>query len=422
MTFDVFADGLKYLEAQSPQSLLALFWFALIFELPRYGLAFLAAAFFYKSPAARIPGSRRLGRISVIVAGHNEEHAIEKCVASLWEQSIVPDEIVVVSDGSADKMRDKLADLMRSGRIHQAHATDLRSGKSAATNMAARMASGDIIINIDCDCSFDRDAFKNVVRPFADPEVGAVSGNILTRNAGETIISTFQAIEYLISISLGKKALDMVDQVSCASGAFSAFRREAMSEVGGLDSGGGEDLDITLRLRSAGWKIRFAHDAICYTDTPTTLLALTKQRFRWERDAIRLRYRKHSSLLNPYARNFKASEVLHEVEFLFFNILASVALPFYCVWLFVSYGDMAIVILLSAQAGMAVIDFAVFCLAALTTPNANALALAPYVPGYSLFNGFVMRFVRLSAYVQEWIFNASYRDTYVPDKVHNVRY
>ena len=51
----------------------------------------------------------------------------------------------------------------------------------------------------------------------------------------------------------------------------------------------------------------------------------------------------------------------------------------------------------------------------------KALALAPYVPGYSLFNGFVMRFVRLAAYLQEWIIEASYRDTYVPSKVHRVR-
>ena len=420
--FDVFSDAFSYLGSQSPTSLLGLYWFVVIFELPRYGLAFLAAAFFFgRGKAAFIPGPQR-SNVSVIIAGHNEEHAIETCVSSLWEQSVPPDEIVVVSDGSSDKMRDKLADLMRRGLIHKAHATDLRSGKSAATNMAKRMASGDIIINIDCDCSFDRDAFKNIVGPFADPEVGAVSGNILTRNYKETIISTFQAIEYLISISLGKQALDMVDQVSCASGAFSAFRREAMEDVGGLDSGGGEDLDVTLRLRGAGWKIRFAPDAICYTDTPSTLLALTKQRFRWERDAIRLRYRKHSNLMNPLSPGFRPSEAFHEIEFLFFNVLASAALPFYCLWLFAAYGDAAISILLSVQIGMAVIDLCVFSLAALATPMANALSLGPYVLGYSIFNGFVMRFIRLSAYIQEWLFYASYRDTYVPDKVHNVRF
>jgi hypothetical protein len=60
-------------------------------------------------------------------------------------------------------------------------------------------------------------------------------------------------------------------------------------------------------------------------------------------------------------------------------------------------------------------------LSALVTPKINALRFAPYLVGYSFFNGFVMRFVRLGAYLDEWIREASYRDTYVPQKVHRVR-
>jgi hypothetical protein len=55
------------------------------------------------------------------------------------------------------------------------------------------------------------------------------------------------------------------------------------------------------------------------------------------------------------------------------------------------------------------------------TPKANAFALVPYLPAYSPFYGFFMRFVRLAAYLQEWVFEASYRDPYVPQKVHLVR-
>ncbi|ODS01854.1 hypothetical protein AUC71_02870 [Methyloceanibacter marginalis] len=70
---------------------------------------------------------------------------------------------------------------------------------------------------------------------------------------------------------------------------------------------------------------------------------------------------------------------------------------------------------------MMLLEFLVFCMAALVTPRVNTLGLLPYVPGFSLFNGFVMRFVRLGAYLEEWIFRASYRDTYVPQKVHRAR-
>jgi hypothetical protein len=91
------------------------------------------------------------------------------------------------------------------------------------------------------------------------------------------------------------------------------------------------------------------------------------------------------------------------------------------VWLLVTYGDLALTILIGAQVGMLVLDCVTFALAALVAPRVKTWRLAPYVPGYSLFNGFVMRFVRLAAYVQEWIVEASYRDTYVPSKVHRVR-
>ena len=400
---------------------MGLFWFTIIFEIPRYTIAFVSAALL----AGRVHRAGRTaadtGTVTVVVIGHNEETGIRRCVLSLREQSRAPDEIIVVSDGSTDRMPTVLADLQREGLIDQAHCTELRGGKSAGINLAERWASGDIVINVDCDCSYDRHALRRVLAPFEDPAVGAVSGNILVRNPTAGLVATFQAIEYLISISLGKQASALIDQVVCVSGAFGAFRREALEAVNGIDVGGGEDLDLTLKLRKAGWKVRFAPDAICYTDTPDTLRALTSQRFRWERDAVRLRYRKHLDLMNPFAENFRLSELLHELEFIVFQILGAVVLPFYVIWLFVSYGELGLAFLIAAQFGLMVLDLFVFVLAAWSTPKAVSLPLLPYLPGYSLFNGLHMRFVRLAAYLQEWIFNASAADNYVPEKVRLLR-
>jgi cellulose synthase/poly-beta-1,6-N-acetylglucosamine synthase-like glycosyltransferase len=419
--FSLVSDGLIYLSSQSFVSLIGLFWFTIVFEVPRYTIAFVSAAFVHglRKPERRKPNGAQT--VTVVVAGFNEEDSIRKCVLSLREQSLPPDEIIVVSDGSTDDMSAVLAQLQREELITQAHCTDLRAGKAAATNMAVRYASGDIIVNVDCDCSYDRHALKYVVAPFCDPEVGAVSGNILVRNPDAGLISTFQAIEYLISISLGKQAANLIDQVVCASGAFGAFRRSAMDRVDGLDVGGGEDLDITMRMRKAGWRIEFADQALCYTDTPDTLKALTSQRFRWERDAVRLRYRKHLDLLNPFSTGFRLSELLHQLEFIVFQIVGAAVMPIYIVWLFHTYGEMGLVFLVAAQAGLAVLDTIVFALAALATPKANSLSLVPYIFGYSLFNGVYMRFVRLAAYLQEWIFNASANDNYVPEKVRILR-
>ena len=412
-------DGLTYLLSQSGPSLFHLFWFVIIFEFPRYTLNFLsvAASSLQKKPRSR---NFRPG-VSVVIAGHNEAGSIERCILSLREQSLPAREIIVVSDGSTDRMPAKLHDLLQRGLIQEVHCTQLRSGKSAAVNLGMSRASGDIIAQVDCDCTFDRKALEELVRPFADPRVGAVAANIAVRNAHASLMAGFQAIEYLISISQGKQAANLTDQMSCVSGAMGAFRRTAIAQVGGLAAGSGEDLDVTLSLRAAGWKTVFAPDAICYTDVPMNLSALTRQRFRWERDAVRLRYRKHRNLMNPFSRGFRSSELLHELDFLFFNVFATVAFPFYLLWLFSTYGELAPIILLGSQVGMLCLDTITFLLAALLSPRIAALPLLPYLVGYDLYYVLISRFIRLGAYVQEWVLKASYRDTYVPKKVQAVR-
>lgn len=416
----MFSDGMALLTSQSQESLLAMFWFVAIFEFPRYTLSFISV-FITSIRTSREHKALRTSTVSVVIAGHNEAHAIERCVVALYDQSRPPDEIIVVSDGSTDRMAEKVRSLAARGLIKEGHSTQLRAGKSAGVNLACRRATGDFIINIDCDCSFDRHAFREILEAFDDPEVGGVAGNIVVRNATRTIITAFQAIEYVISISQGKQAANLADTMTCVSGAFGAFRRKALEAVGGLDSGGGEDLDVTLSLRKAGWRTLFAPDALCYTDVPETLAALTRQRFRWERDAVRLRYRKHAELMNPFSRRFSVRDLVHELEFMLFNVAAVVAFPFYLVWLFVTYGEYAPMILVAAQVGIFALDAFTFTLAAWLSPKVACFTLLPYVPGYSLFYGLYMRFVRLAAYLQEWVFRASYRDSYVPTKVHLVR-
>ena len=412
-------SGLDYLLAQSFDGLLVLFWFVAVFEVPRYGLLFALTALVPRPGPAR--DSVLPGRVSAVVVGHSEAHKIEKCVRALREQSRPPDEIVVLSDGSTDGMAALVSDLKRAGLVDVFHATELRSGKAAAMNMGAAVSQGDFIVFVDCDGSFDRHAMRNLLAPFVDPSVGAVAGSVLVRNARRGLLPAFQAIEYMISISLGKQAMDRLGLVSCISGAFGAFRRTAFDGVGGHDAGSGEDLDLTLSLRSAGWRIRFAPEAVCYTDVPVGVSALVRQRFRWERDAVRLRYRKHAGVMNPFSSRFSWTETAHEAEFLLFNVAAALALPVYLVWLVATYGDLAMPILVGAQTALICLDGLVFLFAAAVTPHVRAWALIPYVIGFSLFNGVFLRMVRLLAYLQEWIFRASYRDDFVPEKVNRVR-
>jgi cellulose synthase/poly-beta-1,6-N-acetylglucosamine synthase-like glycosyltransferase len=417
-------SGVAFLLGQSTTSIVYVFWYTLLFDVPRYMSGFIAialAAAWTRQEVTPTPPPARAFKVSILVVGHDEAHALDRCVRTLREQTLKGLEIIIVSDGSSDAMARQAAAMARDGIIEGAMATDLRAGKSAGVNLAITAATGDIVVIVDCDCSYDRSAIENIVAPFADLEVGAVAGDLVPRNADASLVARFQAIEYLLAITAGKRIGAAIDQVCCVSGAFGAFRRQALIGVGGCDVGGGEDLDLTIRLRAAGWRVAFADDAVCYTDVPVTLWKLVRQRLRWDRDAIRLRYRKFLGLMNARSGRFRLSELFHQWEFLIFNVAATAIFPVYTVWLFTQYGSFAVPILVAMQLGLLLLDFLTLALASLVTDRPVFLCNVLHMPGYCVFNTFVMRSVRLWAYVEEWLLFGSIRDDYIPHKVRSIR-
>ncbi len=125
--------------------------------------------------------------------------------------------------------------------------------------------------------------------------------------------------------------------------------------------------------------------------------------------------------MNPLSHRFQLSKLMHEIDFIVFHVIGSIMLPFYVAWLFLSYGILAPLILLAAQAGLVLLDLVAFILSALVTPKFRSLPLLPYVIGFGTFNGIVMHHIRLAAYMREWLFNASVGDNYVPEKVRLIR-
>jgi cellulose synthase/poly-beta-1,6-N-acetylglucosamine synthase-like glycosyltransferase len=415
--------ALSYLLGQSQEGLASVFWYSLLFDVPRYGLAFLAEAVVSLRRAPR-PSARdraKYSRPTVIVAGHNESSSLERCVRSLRDQSLADLEIIAVSDGSTDETASLAARLVREGLLDRALSTDLRGGKAAAVNLAARFSRCEFIVNVDCDCSFDRFAIERLLARFGDPAVGAVCGDIVPRNGDASLIARFQEIEYLLTISVGKRSAGSLDQVVCASGAFSAFRRSALDAIDGLDGGGGEDLDMTLRMRAKGWRIAFAEDSVCYTDVPSRLWTLLRQRRRWERDAIGLRFRKHRRLMNARTLGFRLSEAYHQWDFLTFNVAASLVFPIYLAWLFRVFGAFAIPTLVATQMGLFALDVVMLALADIVVRRGAFRRNISYLFGYSVFSNYFMRAIRLAAYAEQWFLPTSRSDNYVPHKVHAFR-
>jgi cellulose synthase/poly-beta-1,6-N-acetylglucosamine synthase-like glycosyltransferase len=412
------ANSLNMLVQLDLSRLAGMFWYAVVIEIPRFtlGLIVVSGCFLLKPwrPASTLP--RNTG-ISVLLPGHNEGSALRQAVIALGEQTRRDLQIVVVDDGSTDDMAEVGRQLKAEGLIDVFVSTGLRGGKSAATNLGSTFCTGEFVVVGDVDTSFDRCAIERVLEPFGDPLVGCVSGNIGVRNYHGSIIAKFQAIEYLITISLGRRLSDLLGVLMISSGAFAAFRRDALIAVGGWDVGPGEDANMTLKLRRAGWKVRFAPEAWALTDVPETASALFKQRRRWNASFVRVRLDRFRAILNPFQRNFSLLNALGTIDLILFQGILPAMFFIYIISCISYYGSFLWVILIGVNAFYVTTTTIVFICAVATAGPYGHISLLPYVIGYSLFRGYVMRMLMVWAYVDEFFLYTSYRDTFVPSRV-----
>lgn len=408
-------EAINFLIAIGPLGWVFLVLPLVLFEFSRYTVLYFIAGIFMKPRRQSAKYFRP--KYTVIIAGHNEATKVKDCVICLKEQSYPPSEILVVSDGSTDAMQQQIARLFERKLIQSAHHIDLRGGKSAALNLISRYAQTDFIVQVDCDTSFHRHAMREILQPFYSDEVGIVSGNVVPRNDQQNLLTGLQAIEYLVTITLGRQASDLLNQLSIASGAFSAYRKTALLDAMGLDAGSGEDLDITLKMRQRGWLVRFAADAICYTDVPDNVEHLLNQRLRWERDAIALRYRKYSDIINPRDRRFDPIELVHQVEFLLFNVLSVFVAPFYIMFIAIWFGEGTLTVLVASYIILFLHHILVFFIAIFNNPNIDFFKHLPLMPLYIFYDIGFLRNLRLWAYCDEWLFEGSNRTNFVPKKV-----
>lgn len=333
--------------------LFSMFWHFIIFELPRYFLAIIAVAichvFSLDNEGEHTQDVTRK-TVSLLLPGHNEASALRQTILSMQEQTVKPNQIIVVSDGSTDGMEKEADKLKKEGLIDIVLSTDIRCGKSAAANLGLGYCTGELVIITDVDTSFDRDAFEKIIQPFGDSSIGAVAGNLGARNWHKNVVTAYQSIQYLTSISLGRRVSDMLGILAIVSGAFAAFRIEVLNEIGGWEVGPGEDADLTIKIRRSGWKIKFAPDSWCLTDVPESLFALIRQRLRWNRSTIRIRMRKFAVVFNPFHKSFSLLDAISSFDTLFFQFGLALSFLIYLIWIFYFFGGGAFIIFLITTA------------------------------------------------------------------------
>jgi peptidoglycan/xylan/chitin deacetylase (PgdA/CDA1 family)/GT2 family glycosyltransferase len=216
--------------------------------------------------------------VTVIVPAYNEEAGIASTLRSLLSSRYPRLHVVVVDDGSTDGT----SAVVRSLRLPRVTLiTQPNAGKSAALRTGLAAARTDLVVMVDGDTVLEPDTVGELVAPFADPSVGAVSGNAKVGNRSG-LLGRWQHIEYVIGFNLDRRMYDVLQCMPTVPGAVGAFRQRAIADAGGVPGDTlAEDTDLTMALLRAGWRAVYAERAIAWTEAPAGIGQLWKQRYRW---------------------------------------------------------------------------------------------------------------------------------------------
>jgi cellulose synthase/poly-beta-1,6-N-acetylglucosamine synthase-like glycosyltransferase/peptidoglycan/xylan/chitin deacetylase (PgdA/CDA1 family) len=238
--------------------------------------------------------------VSIIIAAYNEEKVIRRTLETLLTSTYPFLELLVVNDGSTDGTAAEVEALMpRDPRIRLINQPN--SGKWAALNNGTGLAQGDILVTLDADTVFTPETVANLVRQFAvDPDgrLGAVAGVVRVGNRERNLLTRWQGLEYLTQIGVERSAYAQLGAVPIIPGACAAWRKTAVTEVGGYSNSTlAEDCDLTLSLHQAGWRVSQDDEALAYTEAPDHADALLAQRIRWTFGTLQAIFKHRNMLL-----------------------------------------------------------------------------------------------------------------------------
>ena len=263
--------------------------------------------------------------VSIVVPAYNEEVTIEASIRSLLALEYKLYEIIIVDDGSSDNTSAVLQNAFHMQKVsrpiqrriacQQEEAiyetyefkvpiTLIRKkngGKADALNMGINASKYPYFICMDADSVLQYDSLEKIVRPVLEEgNVVAVGGAVRPCNGTEIqdghvisyhmpskILPCMQVLEYDRSFLASRILFDKFNGSIIISGAFGLFKKSVVIAAGGYDSSTmGEDMELVVKLHvfcrehNMDYRIRYATDAICWTQAPESLRDLCKQKRR----------------------------------------------------------------------------------------------------------------------------------------------
>jgi GT2 family glycosyltransferase len=198
--------------------------------------------------------------VDVVIPTWRGREMLASCLEHLEGQA---DSLIVVDNASGDGTVEMVRS--RFPRVQVVEMPD-NVGFGRAVNAGVRAGSGEVVVLLNNDVDVEPGFVEALAAPFGDPAVGMVAGVTLMPESGLVdafgieLDPTLAAYNRLRGLPAGSPA----GVLAGPSGGAAAYRRRAFEQVGGFDQAlfaYGEDVDLALRLRAAGWGAAAAPDA-----------------------------------------------------------------------------------------------------------------------------------------------------------------
>ncbi|MBP7770434.1 MAG: glycosyltransferase family 2 protein [Candidatus Pacebacteria bacterium] len=311
----------------------AAIFLALFFEV------FLLISFFEKRPAQMTAlRPKRYPTTTIIVPCWNEGATIGGTIESLLSLDYPADKlnIMVVDDGSQDNTGSVAREYAQRYPARVEYHYKENGGKWTALNFGISRTQAELVGCLDADSFVDEHALVEIVKLMEnDPAIMAVTPAMKV-NKPKRLIEMMQAVEYTFGIFF-KKMFDNLSAISVLPGPFSFYKREIFDIIGPFKHAHNtEDMEIAFRMHQHGLKIANAHTAYVYTNVPTTVRALVKQRTRWSQGFLQNSQDYSHMYLNRKFGNFGMlvlpvglagfAAALYTAGFLLYNLVSLVIL------------------------------------------------------------------------------------------------
>ncbi len=272
--------------------------------------------------------------LSVIAPAFNETRTIIDNIRTLLSLYYNNYEVIVVNDGSSDDSMEKMIQTyelekvnyyfdyrLPCKRIRGVYKSRNRSfkkltvidkvngGKADSLNAGLNVSKNDLVVSIDADSIMEPDALLKLVKPFMEAKekrvIGAggviriansceISGGHINKiHLPKKFLPRAQVMEYTRAFLMGRMAWSELDGLLLISGALGMFDREIVIQSGGYRTDTvGEDMELVVRIRrymadnNETYDVVYIPDPLCWTEVPSTLKMLARQRSRWTRGTL----------------------------------------------------------------------------------------------------------------------------------------